>query len=65
MQEILARVVDYLSSQPGGSAPSERILSEFAAAAERVGAVLFRQTLKQAASLDKRRGLWVLRPHFQ
>lgn len=65
VQDVLAQVVAYLSNQPGGCATSERILTEFATAAERVGPVLFRQTLKQAAALDKRRGLWVLRPAFQ
>ena len=65
MQEVLAQVVAFLSGRPGGSAQSEHILAEFAAAAEQLGAVLFRQTLKQAAALDKRRGRWVLRPAFQ
>eukprot|EP00892_Ulva_mutabilis_P012650 jgi/Ulvmu1/9758/UM055_0098.1 len=64
-QEVLAQVVSFLSTQPGGAAPSEQILTEFATAAEGLGPVLFRQTLKQAAALDKRRGQWVLRPAFK
>jgi hypothetical protein len=65
LQEFLAQLVAYLSNCTGFASTSESLLGQFATAAQSLGAELFRQTLKQAATLDKRKGVWTLRGEFQ
>ena len=65
MQDVLAQLVAYLSGCRGAAASSEAVVGEFCGAAQNLGGQLFRQTLKQAATLDKRKGVWTLRAEFQ
>lgn len=65
VQEVLAQLVAYFSGCRGAAATSESVLGEFSGAAQSLGSELFRQSLKQAATLDKRKGVWTLRAEFQ
>ena len=61
VQDVLAQLVAYFSGRRGAEASSEAVVGEFCDAAQSLGGELFRRTLKQAATLDKRRvcGLFV------
>jgi hypothetical protein len=65
VQGVLAQLVSYFSGCRGSSATSEAVVGQFSAAAESLGGQLFRQTLKQAATLDKQKGVWTLRDEFR
>ena len=65
VQDVLAQLVAYFSGRRGAEASSEAVVGEFCDAAQSLGGELFRRTLKQAATLDKRKGVWTLRAEFQ
>ena len=62
-QGIAKRIASYLHSR-GGSAPSAQIVSAFQQTVKTHDLVLFKSVLKSVAALDKRRGVWVLKPEF-
>lgn len=65
MQDVLAQLIAYFSARRDASATSETVVGEFGTAAQSLGGSLFRHTLKQAATLDKKQGIWTLRQEFR
>jgi hypothetical protein len=64
--DVLARIVAFLSSRAGHTATSDVLLDTFAADAEKQRGALFKQTLRQVATLKKGPGQaeWVLKADF-
>lgn len=63
----MARIVSFLTAQPQHCASSSRLLDEFAGDADRNGGLLFKQTLRQVATLSKRPAgaEWTLKSEFE